>query len=357
MQLSKEQRVFVVTKFLQSGSIRDVQALFEEHFPDRPSPTKTTIWRNVKKYQTEGTSLNINKGRSGRKRTRRTDENIELVRQHLQENHNVSCRKNGLDMDRTTFHRIVKHEIKFYPYKMHYRHELLPNDLHRRRNFCNWFLQKPIGFEDMLIIGDEAAFHLNGRVNNHNVRHYAPRNAAPEFNFDVGVSREKVSVWMGLCGSGDVIGPIFFEGNLTGNAYLNILDEQIIPELRRIHGNRMNRMWWIQDGAPCHRTIPVRNLLNDVFNTRIIAVNHEVEWPPRSPDLTPCDFFLWGYLKSKVYSTPPANAQELREKIFNEAQLLKEDPQVIKRVVGAMRKKLDLCLRRDGAHVEGNGRH
>ena len=61
----------------------------------------------------------------------------------------------------------------------------------------------------------------------------------------------------------------------------------------------MNRMWWIQDGAPCHRIIPVRNSLTDVFNTRIIAVNHEVEWPPRSPDLTPCDFFLWRYLKSK----------------------------------------------------------
>ena len=44
------------------------------------------------------------------------------------------------------------------------------------------------------------------------------------------------------------------------------------------------------------------------------------------PDLAPCDLFLWGYLKSKVYSTPPANTQGLMEKIFNEEQLLKEDP-------------------------------
>ena len=27
------------------------------------------------------------------------------------------------------------------------------------------------------------------------------------------------------------------------------------------------------------------------------------EWPARSPDLTPCDFFLWGWLKEQVYST------------------------------------------------------
>ena len=46
-------------------------------------------------------------------------------------------------------------------------------------------------------------------------------------------------------------------------------------------------------------------------------------WPPRSPDLTPCDYFLWGHLKNKVYSTPPENTGELRERIFNEVNLLK----------------------------------
>ena len=74
------------------------------------------------------------------------------------------------------------------------------------------------------------------------------------------------------------------------NAYLNFLDEQIIPKICQIHGHRINRMWWTQNGTTSHKTIPVRTLLTDVFNTHIIAVNHEVEWPPRSPDLTPCDF-------------------------------------------------------------------
>ena len=121
---------------------------------------------------------------------------------------------------------------------------------------------------------------------------------------------------IGLRGSGAVIGSICFEAKLTGNAYLTIVIEQIIPEQRQIYGNRMNRMWWIQDGAPYHKTIPVRNFMTNVFNTLIIAVNHEVEWPPRS-DLIPSDFFLFGYLKSKVHSTPPANTQGLMEEIFN----------------------------------------
>ena len=43
---------------------------------------------------------------------------------------------------------------------MHLRYELFCNNLPHLRNFCNWFLQKPIGFEDKLMIDDEAEFHF-----------------------------------------------------------------------------------------------------------------------------------------------------------------------------------------------------
>ena len=39
---------------------------------------------------------------------------------------------------------------------------------------------------------------------------------------------------------------------------------------------------------------------------------------PRSPDLTPCDFFLWGHLKNRVYQTPPQDMAELRACIIQE---------------------------------------
>ena len=31
------------------------------------------------------------------------------------------------------------------------------------------------------------------------------------------------------------------------------------------------------------------------------ANDKHIPWPPKSPDLTPMDYFLWGYIKSKVY--------------------------------------------------------
>ena len=75
---------------------------------------------------------------------------------------------------------------------------------------------------------------------------------------------------------------------------------------------------WAQDGAPAHRLLGVRYRLNEAFMNRVVGLGHNVEWPPRSPDLTPCDFFMWGYLKDKVFSTPPENIQQLRQKIIDE---------------------------------------
>ncbi|KAF2349533.1 Protein of unknown function DUF4817 [Trinorchestia longiramus] len=75
MQLTKEQRTFIVEKYFRAKNFQQVIQSFQEHFPERQFPTKMTIWRNVTRYRTEGTSLNINKGRSGRKRTGRSEEN------------------------------------------------------------------------------------------------------------------------------------------------------------------------------------------------------------------------------------------------------------------------------------------
>ena len=44
------------------------------------------------------------------------------------------------------------------------------------------------------------------------------------------------------------------------------------------------------------------------------------QWPPRSPDLNLCDYFLWGYLKSKVYKPLPKTLNDLKENITREIQ-------------------------------------
>jgi len=66
------------------------------------------------------------------------------------------------------------------------------------------------------------------------------------------------------------------------------------------------RPWIIfqQDGAPPHWGLDIRRFLDATFPNRWIGTDCPTPWPPRSPDITPLDLFLWGYVKDKVFSTP-----------------------------------------------------
>jgi hypothetical protein len=49
-------------------------------------------------------------------------------------------------------------------------------------------------------------------------------------------------------------------------------------------------------------------------------------WPPPSPDATPCDFFLWGYVKDQVYVSPlPASIPELKVRIRTAIETITSD--------------------------------
>ena len=106
VQLTKDQGVFVVKTFFETGSLQATQDAFRVNFPDRDPPVKSTIWSNVKKYQDHGTSQNRNNGNSGRRRTVRTAENVEAVRQQLQQYATATrARRDGLGVSKTTFNR------------------------------------------------------------------------------------------------------------------------------------------------------------------------------------------------------------------------------------------------------------
>ena len=65
VQLTPEQRIFVVKNYHETRSFQATQNAFAATFPYRAAPTKKTIWSNVKKYQDHGTSLNRNRDTQG----------------------------------------------------------------------------------------------------------------------------------------------------------------------------------------------------------------------------------------------------------------------------------------------------
>lgn len=127
----------------------------------------------------------------------------------------------------------------------------------------------------------------------------------------------KVNLWSGIL-NGKVIGPYELPQTLNSGSYLNFL-QNVLPNLLEDVPLTISRAMWFQnDGCPAHFARSVRDHLNNEYPQRWIGRLGPISWPPRSPDLNPLDFFLWGYLKEIIYSKPIHNLAELRARI-NEA--------------------------------------
>ncbi|GFT20233.1 hypothetical protein TNCV_4060391 [Trichonephila clavipes] len=85
-----------------------------------------------------------------------------------------------------------------------------------------------------------------------------------------------------------------------------------IPEL---NNHDVQELWFQQDGATCHTARATIDLLKDTFGDRLTSRFGPVNWPPRSCDLTPLDYFLWGCVKSLVYADKPQTLDHLEDNI------------------------------------------
>ena len=92
-----------------------------------------------------------------------------------------------------------------------------------------------------------------------------------------------------------------FEMGSTSERYVEMLRNFLRPQLRSLRVN-MEDMWFQQDGATAHTARASMTAVRQTFPQHVISSFGDVPWPPRSPDLSACDFFLWGYLKSKEYT-------------------------------------------------------
>ena len=72
---------------------------------------------------------------------------------------------------------------------------------------------------------------------------------------------------------------------------------------------------------------------------------------PPSPDVTPCDFFQWGYVKDQVYVPPlPASIPELKVRITTAIETITAD--MLQTVWNELDYRDDVCRITKGAHIE-----
>ncbi|GFS65216.1 DUF4817 domain-containing protein [Trichonephila clavipes] len=103
--------------------------------------------------------------------------------------------------------------------------------------------------------------------------------------------------------------------------------------------NYRKELWFQQDGATCHTARATIDLLKDTFGDRLISRFGPVNWPPRSCDLTPLDYFLWSYVKSLVYADKPQTLDHLEDNIRRVIADIR--PQMLEKVIENWTSRLD----------------
>ncbi|GFV10846.1 putative transposable element [Trichonephila clavipes] len=98
-------------------------------------------------------------------------------------------------------------------------------------------------------------------------------------------------------------------------------------------------LWFQQDGATCHTARATIDLLKDTFGDHLISRFGPVNWPPRSCDLTPLDYFLWGYVKSLVCADKPQTLDHLEDNIRRVIADIR--PQMLEKVIENWTSRLD----------------
>lgn len=79
------------------------------------------------------------------------------------------------------------------------------------------------------------------------------------------------------------IGPILFDYNLNGERYLAITVRETVTHLQDVYGERFDRDWWVQHGAPANTRRSLKEYLPATFLRRIIGITlsqSRLHWEP-----------------------------------------------------------------------------
>lgn len=346
-----EEKITMYTWYSSGASLREVSAIFSVEYPDRPVPSHQTVSSVVRKFHANG-CVNIN---HANKRSRApmvmTEDMVINVLASVENHMEMSSRQIAMEFgicQASVIRILKKHGYKSYKFEKH--QELRENDAESRVAFCERMFEDINNNENFLrsiLFTDESTFVRHGEPNAQNCRYWARENLH-RYNVCRTQYPQKVNVWAGIIDT-HIIGPFFIEGTLNCERYLRLLQENILPALNNL--DLQGPLWFQHDGAPAHYSREVRELLNRHFPNSWIGRGGPIGWPPRSPDLTPLDYFYWGKLKSRVYNAIPIdNIQELKDRILRASEEI--TAQQCRNVISEFYNRLGHCLIENGGIFE-----
>ncbi|GFW68490.1 transposable element Tcb2 transposase [Trichonephila clavipes] len=149
-----------------------------------------------------------------------------------------------------------------------------------------------------------------------------------------------VLVWGGIMLGSRTDLHIFDAGSVNGTRYRN---EILLPYVRLFRGAMGLQFLFMDDNAPCHRTVAAEQLLESEDIERM-------DWPARSPDLNPIEH-VWDFLGRRlaVRTLPPVTIRELRLALQGEWAAMPR--QLIDTLILSMGRRCETCLAVRGDHI------
>ncbi|GFS93419.1 transposable element Tcb2 transposase [Trichonephila clavipes] len=149
-----------------------------------------------------------------------------------------------------------------------------------------------------------------------------------------------VLVWGGIMLGSRTDLHIFDAGSVNGTRYCN---EILLPLVRLFRGAMGLQFLFMDDNAPCHRTVAAEQLLESEDIERM-------DWPARSPDLNPIEH-VWDFLGRRLAARtlPPVTIRELRLALQDEWAAMPQ--QLIDTLILSMGRRCETCLAVRGDHI------
>lgn len=343
MNTQERIRIVLLMAKLESVTLVERQLRKEGVYP---IPTKKHMRTIYHKFKETGSVHDL--PRSGRPSI--PEEKVEEIKEIFSSNPSTSLKRAyaSTGIPCSSVHKILHEKLNMMPYKMSHLQQLFDSDRAARTVMCTELLNSVSNDESFLskiCFSDEATFHLHGRVNRHNCVIWGTEN--PKAVHEIPIKSPKVTVWCGLTNK-EIIGPYFFENNVESQSYQTMLETFFVPQLksRRIYRKTIFQ----QDGAPAHWSLSVREFLNQTFPGRWIGRDGPIQWAARSPDLSPLDFYLWGFIKDRVYGRKPKTLNQIRQFITEEIRSISSG--TLEAVFKNWVCRLEKCKEQNGSHLE-----
>lgn len=290
--------------------------------------------------------------REGRPSTSKTDENVEKITEIIRKDRRLSVRMLAemVNINRETVRQILHNELNMQKVCA----KMVPKNLTQdqkdaRKESCTDILERlnedPHLLERVITCDETWIFQYDPETKRQSMHWKSP--SSPKIKkAKMSKSRLKAMLIVFF----DIKGVILIEwvpaGQTVNQAYYKTVLQKLRERVRKKRPDLWKNNAWIlhQDNAPAHTALSVKQFLAD---NKIPVLNH----PPYSPDLAPCDFYLFPKVKESLKGTHFETLEQVKDKT---ATLLRSiTPEDFQNCYQHWQKRMQRCIFREGEYFEG----